>query len=159
MLSVSLPVPLGYVYTIRSRNSHPGGITSLSRGAPATLCCGFNGLEESCGLLQASTLLAGQRDRGIRNCHKTHVSHTLDRSSVKHPLEGRFEKKKYIVKPCLGSQTLFSSQNYVLFAIITMSAFCAQCVTWDSADLTAFSRSTGVSQLFSSTKKTKLFPC
>ena len=29
-----------------------------SRGAPATLCCGFDGLEESCGLLQAGTLLA-----------------------------------------------------------------------------------------------------
>lgn len=128
-------------FPIRSRNSYPGGIISLFRGAPTTLCCVFNGLEDSCGLLQAGTWLAGQRGQGIRNCHKTHISHPLDRSSVKHPSEGQFEEKK---RYC---QALFRELNTVFspeFALITMSTFCAQFVTWDSADLIAFGRSTGV---------------
>jgi len=57
-----------------------------SRRAPATPHCGFEGLQETGGLLQAGTLLARERDQSIRDCLKTHISHTLDRSRVTHIL-------------------------------------------------------------------------
>lgn len=82
----------------------------------------------------------------------THIPYLKQKQSASHALEEQFVKKEN-VKPSLGSQILFSPQNYVLFAIITMSTFCAQFVTWNSADLIAFSRSIGDSQLFNSSQE------
>lgn len=126
LLSVSPPVPPGCIHTIRSRDFYPGGITSLFRGAPAILCCVFKGLEESCGLLQAGTLLAEQTGQELPQI--THIYPWTEAVS-NIPWKDKLRKKN-IVKPCLGSQTLFSPQNYVLFAIITMSTFCHLGLCW-----------------------------
>lgn len=124
-----------------------------SRDAPATPCCAFNGLGVELGAAPGRSLVSLAEGWGYKGLPwNTHIPGLRQRLSGSYPLEGQFvgEKKKVIVKTWIGRQIPFSPQNYVLFAVIPTSTFCAQFVAWDSDGLMAFSRSTGNSQLFNS---------
>lgn len=156
LLSVPLPVLSGHVYAVRTKNSYLGGTDPFvltSRDAPATLCCAFNGLGVELGAAPGRSLVSLTEGWGYKGLPwNTHIPELRQRLSGSYPLEGQFvgEKKKVFVKTWIGRQILFSPQNYVLFAVIPTSTFCAQFVAWDSDGLMAFSRSTGDSQLFNS---------
>lgn len=107
MLSVSPPVHPGCIHTIRSRDFYPGGITSLFRGAPAILSCVFKGLEESCGLLQAGTLLAEQTGQELPQI--THIYPWTEAVS-NIPWKDKLRKKKYCQALFREPNTVFSPE-------------------------------------------------